>query len=120
MRKKHKAGSLNPVLESLAAKYGVNEAAVLLRWCQQKGVVAVTAAGSRERMVRYLGCLNVELSEDEVLKITEVGATKYFRGNNGCTCMVIARNRSSEPESIAREPHNSQESIPYCSRALYH
>jgi len=80
--RKASPGPLDPVLQKFSEKYGVSQEAVLLRWVIQKGVVAVTTSGKKERLQIYLGILNFELTDDEVEDITKAGKTKHFRANN--------------------------------------
>lgn len=79
---KAKPGPLDPVFEKLMQKYKVGEEAVALRWCIQMGVAAVTTTGRKERLKTYLGCLDFELSKEEVEEISRVGRTKHFRVYN--------------------------------------
>jgi diketogulonate reductase-like aldo/keto reductase len=79
---KAKPDPLDPFFDRLMKKYKVGEEAVALRWCIQMGVVAVTTTGKKERLEKYLGCLDFELSEEEVDEIIRVGRTKHYRVYN--------------------------------------
>lgn len=79
---KAKPGPADDVLQGLASKYGVSEAAVALRWCIDQGVVAVTTTGKESRLKDYLTAVDFQLTPDEVRSISEAGSKKHFRANN--------------------------------------
>lgn len=68
-------GAVDPVVEGLAAKYGVSTSHILLRYTNQKGIVAITTSSKRERMDDYLSVLNspVELTAEEIAAIDAAG-----------------------------------------------
>lgn len=75
-------GPADAVMSKLAAKYGVSEEAVALRWCMQQGIVAVTTSSKESRLRDYLGSTTFELSKKEVEEICREGRKKHFRANN--------------------------------------
>lgn len=66
-------GPLDETLERLAKAKGVSAGLVLLRWCIEQNVVAITTSQKESRMKEYLGVLELELSDEEVLEITDAG-----------------------------------------------
>ncbi|KAL8286457.1 hypothetical protein RQP46_004474 [Phenoliferia psychrophenolica] len=82
-------GPLKPILQRIANRLGVDEAAVLLLWTKATGVGIITASGNEERIkgfarVQELCKLEVgeegTLSRTEVEQISEVGRMFHFRG----------------------------------------
>ena len=69
------------VLTELSKKYGASEEAILLRWCVDQDVVAVTTSHKEERLKDYLGVTKFSLTPEEVETITKTGLEKHFRGN---------------------------------------
>ena len=55
-----------PTLAALAAKYGVSEAQVLVRWSLQKGHVPLPKSATASRIAANAHVYGFELSEDEV------------------------------------------------------
>ena len=77
---KAKGGPIDDLLARLAKKYFVNEGEILLRWCLDQGVVAVTTSSKEQRMSDYLRSAAFNLTPKEVSDISEAGAQKHFRG----------------------------------------
>lgn len=76
-------GPLREPLARIAKAHGVTEAVVLIHWIIRNGVVAVTTTTKPERLDEYAQALKIELTEDEVREITDVGATYHFRTSWG-------------------------------------
>lgn len=76
---KAKEGPLIPLLEELTAKYKVSETQILLKWAQSFGVVTVTTTSKVERMKDILGVFDLELSKEDLQRITDVGNSWFFR-----------------------------------------
>ncbi|KAJ5317295.1 hypothetical protein PENANT_c034G09980 [Penicillium antarcticum] len=74
-----KGGPLDPLLTSLAIKYAVSEAEVLLRWTIDRGCIAITTSGKESRMSSYLRTLTFKLTPQEVEEISKVGEQKHYR-----------------------------------------
>ncbi|KAJ6035132.1 hypothetical protein N7499_002350 [Penicillium canescens] len=74
-----KGGPLDPLLTSLATKYAVSEAEVLLRWTIDRGCVAITTSGKESRMSSYLRTLTFKLTPQEVEEISKIGEQKHYR-----------------------------------------
>ncbi|CAG8136654.1 unnamed protein product [Penicillium olsonii] len=74
-----KGGPLDPLLSSLATKYGVDESEVLLRWNLDRGCIAITTSGKETRMSSYLRSLTFKLTPQEVEEISKVGGSYHFR-----------------------------------------
>jgi len=72
-------GPLPPVLDEIAAKYKVTTAQVLLRWNFQLGFAFVSSSSNEERMKEQLTLGGFKLSEEDVKRITEVGAGHHQR-----------------------------------------
>ncbi|KAJ1324963.1 2,5-diketo-D-gluconate reductase A [Microdochium nivale] len=69
-----------PLLPGLTRKYGVNEADVLLRWCIDQGIVAITTTSNEVRASSYI--CNVpafKLTPREVESIAEKGGEVFHR-----------------------------------------
>lgn len=68
------------LLPALARKYGVNEADVLLRWCIDQGVVAITTSSNETRISSYICNIpNIKLTPKEVQDIAEKGGETFYR-----------------------------------------
>ena len=77
---KCRGGPVDAVYADLAAKYGVGEAEVALRWCLDQGVVVLTTSGSEERLRGYLRKLpGFKLTPKEVERVSEAGRRRHFR-----------------------------------------
>jgi diketogulonate reductase-like aldo/keto reductase len=76
---RHKGGPLKPVLEKIAKAHSVDEAAVLLRWTIQFGVVAVTSSKNEDRIKGFKGVYDFELSEAEMKEIETEGRKVHYR-----------------------------------------
>ncbi len=77
---KAKPGPCDPILGQLAEKYYVSEAEILLRWCIDQGIVAITTSGKEERLSDYLRAMTFSMTPREVSEVTEAGLKKHFRG----------------------------------------
>lgn len=75
-------GPVDAVMGGLAAKYGVSEEAVALRWCMQQRIVAVTTSSKESRLRDYLGSTTFDLTNEEVEQISREGDKKHFRANH--------------------------------------
>jgi len=73
-------GPVDDILASLAKKYAVNPGEVLLRWCVDQDVVAVTTSGKEQRLSDYLRAMTFKLTPKEIERINEAGQGKKFRG----------------------------------------
>ncbi|PGG97106.1 hypothetical protein AJ79_09334 [Helicocarpus griseus UAMH5409] len=74
-----KGGPLDDILTSLAKKYAVNEAEVLLRWSIDRGAVTLTTSSKRPRLVEYTRALQFKLTPAEIGEISRLGDQKHFR-----------------------------------------
>lgn len=74
-----KDGPLTDYLERLAKKYYVTPNEILLRWCMDQDVVAITTTSKEQRMSDYLRALTFKLTPKEVEEITNVGNTFHYR-----------------------------------------
>ncbi|EFW98412.1 aldo-keto reductase family 1 member c13 [Grosmannia clavigera kw1407] len=73
-------GPLDPTYAQLAAKYGVSDSAVALRWAIDRGIVAITTSSSEKRLQSYLTDLaSFQLTVAEVDAISNIGHEKHFR-----------------------------------------
>jgi 2,5-diketo-D-gluconate reductase A len=59
----------NPLLRSLADKYGKTVAQIILRWLTQRGVVAIPKSVRRERIEENFNVFDVELSSEDMTGI---------------------------------------------------
>ena len=76
---KAKGGPLDPVLDALARKYAVGPGEILLRFCIDQGIVAVTTSGKEQRLSDMLRAMTFRLSPKEVAEIARVGDSHHFR-----------------------------------------
>lgn len=72
-------GPLDETYKTLAAKYGVSEAEIALRWCIDQDVVTLTTSNKEHRLKAYLGVAHFKLTPDEVQTISDIGKQKHFR-----------------------------------------
>lgn len=70
---------LAPTLGALAAKYGVGEATVLIRWQLDQGVVVLNTSKKAERLGEFFAALDLRLSEEDCQEITRVGQETHLR-----------------------------------------
>lgn len=72
-------GPLTPLLNDLAKKYAVHPAEILLRWCIDQNVVAITTSGKEQRLSDYLRAMTFQLTPKEVEEISSVGNEHHYR-----------------------------------------
>lgn len=74
----------NPVLTTLAEKYGKSVGQVVLRWLVQRRIVALAKTVKRERMEENLNVFDFVLSEEDTaaLATLETGASSFFSHQN--------------------------------------
>lgn len=72
-------GPLDGLLAGLAKKYAVSEAEVLLRWCVDQDVAALTTTAKEQRMSDYLRVAAFKMTPREVEEVAELGRKKDFR-----------------------------------------
>lgn len=72
-------GPLTDHLDQLARKYYVNPAEILLRWCLDQDIVAITTTSKEQRMSDYLRALTFKLTPKELQEISTVGSTYHYR-----------------------------------------
>lgn len=75
-----KPGPCDAMLAQLAKKYYVSEGEILLRWCIDQGIVAVTTSTKEDRMSDYLRATTFSMTPREVKELAEVGLEKHYRG----------------------------------------
>ncbi|XWW98649.1 hypothetical protein V2A60_006650 [Cordyceps javanica] len=75
-----RGGPVDARWAELAAKYGVGEAEVGLRWCVDQGIVTLTTSSNAERMRRVVSLVpQFKLTPKEVEDVAELGKQKHFR-----------------------------------------
>ncbi|KAL9106355.1 MAG: hypothetical protein Q9227_008624 [Pyrenula ochraceoflavens] len=74
-----KGGPLDQYLEGLAKKYAVEPAEILLRWCLDQDVIAITTSSKEQRLSDYLRCLTFKLTPRELEEISKIGSEKHYR-----------------------------------------
>lgn len=79
---KGRPGPTDAVVARLAERYGISEEAVLLRWCVDQGIVAITTTSKESRLRDYMGITEFKLADGEVAEIGAEGAKKHLRCNN--------------------------------------
>ncbi|KAJ5231960.1 hypothetical protein N7468_004916 [Penicillium chermesinum] len=72
-------GPLDPLLSTLAAKYGVSESEILQRWAIDRGVVVITTSSKESRLAGYLRVFAFKLTPHEVEEISRLGQQKHYR-----------------------------------------
>jgi len=73
-------GPIDDFIAALAKKYAVNPGEILLRWCVDQDVIAITTSSKEQRMSDYLRSMTFKLTPKEIAEINELGAKKHFRG----------------------------------------
>jgi len=74
------SGPLLPVLKEIGQRLGATEVQVLMKWLEEKEVVAVTTTSKEQRLQEYLGAYTLpSLSEEDVRAIDEAGAKLHSR-----------------------------------------
>ncbi|KFY99485.1 hypothetical protein V500_01363 [Pseudogymnoascus sp. VKM F-4518 (FW-2643)] len=74
-------GPMDRYYSNLAAKYGVTEAEVALRWVVDQGMVVLTTSSKEDRLKGYLANIGRwKLTPREVDNIKEIGREKHYRG----------------------------------------
>ena len=76
---KVKDGPLDPILEQLAKKYGVNPGEILLRWCLDQDVIPITTSSKEQRMSDSLRVFTFNLTPKEITQISETGNQHHYR-----------------------------------------
>lgn len=76
---KGKGGPLDPLLETLAKKYGVEPSAILLNWYNQQNVIAITTTRDPARLAQYQKAVTFKLTPAEIEEIMQVGLSHHFR-----------------------------------------
>jgi 2,5-diketo-D-gluconate reductase A len=62
----------NPILTEIASQYGKSVAQVVLRWNTQRGVMIIPKSVHQNRMKENLDIWDFELSQNDMVKITEL------------------------------------------------
>jgi len=73
-------GPIDDYVAGLAKKYAVTSAEILLRWCVDQDVVAITTSSKEQRLSDYLRAMTFKLTPKEVKEINELGEGKHYRG----------------------------------------
>lgn len=70
----------NEVLQSIGGKHGKSTAQVVLRWLNQRGIVAIPKSVRKERMAENFAIFDFELDLDDVTKIASLDekASAFF------------------------------------------
>lgn len=70
----------NPLLTGIGEKYNKSIAQVVLRWCVQRGVVAIPKSVRKERMEENFDIFNFALSAEdmEAMKTLDTNASSFF------------------------------------------
>ena len=76
---KAKPGPCDDILASLAKKYFVSEGEICLRWCLDKGIIAITTSDKEERLSDYLRATTFSMTPKEVEDLSQAGQAKHFR-----------------------------------------
>ena len=60
-------------VKQIAAAHECTPAQVLLCWAMQRGYGVLTTSSKQDRMLEYLGALEIELTPEEIRSITDAG-----------------------------------------------
>ena len=60
-------------MQQIATAHKCTPAQVLLCWAMQRGYGVLTTSSKQDRMLEYLGALDIELTSEEIHSITEAG-----------------------------------------------
>ncbi|KAL6815051.1 NADP-dependent oxidoreductase domain-containing protein [Trichoderma sp. SZMC 28015] len=74
-------GPLREPLYRIANAHNTTEAAVLIHWIIQSGVVAVTTTKDPGRLDEYAQALKIKLTKEELEEIKYIGLTYHFRAS---------------------------------------
>ncbi|KAF3764296.1 Aldo/keto reductase [Cryphonectria parasitica EP155] len=74
-----KGNHLDAKLAELAAKYGVSEATVLIRWQLDLGAIVLNTTKKPERMHEFFSALDLQLSAEDREEITRIGQSHHIR-----------------------------------------
>ncbi|OJJ50668.1 hypothetical protein ASPZODRAFT_54904 [Penicilliopsis zonata CBS 506.65] len=77
--RKATGGPVDGYIATLAAKYGVTEDNILLRWQMDKGIALVTTSSKPSRLEGYLQTTEFTLAPEESAEIDRLGAQHHFR-----------------------------------------
>lgn len=77
---KAQGGPIDSYTEALAKKYAVTSGEILLRWCIDQDVVAITTSGKEQRLSDYLRAMTFKLTPKEIEELNNLGKKKNFRG----------------------------------------
>lgn len=72
-------GAIDEYVAALAKKYAVLPAEILLRWCVDQDVVAVTTSSKEQRLSDYLRAMTFKLTPKEIEELNRLGNEKPFR-----------------------------------------
>jgi diketogulonate reductase-like aldo/keto reductase len=73
------SGPLTEILLQLVKKYRKTREQILLRWCIENGVVAITRSSKQQRIEEAVGAAAFELEPEDVAKISAKGRELDFR-----------------------------------------
>ncbi|KAF2156181.1 Aldo/keto reductase [Myriangium duriaei CBS 260.36] len=73
-------GPIDEYVAALCKKYAVNPSEILLRWCVDQDVVAITTSSKEQRLSDYLRAMTFKLTPKEIEEINELGKKKNYRG----------------------------------------
>lgn len=77
---KASGGPIDGYLAALEKKHAVNGSEILLRWCIDQDVVAITTSGKEQRLSDYLRCCTFKMTPKEIEELKKLGEEKHFRG----------------------------------------
>lgn len=72
-------GPLDQPLAGIAAKHGLTENAVLIKWQIDRKILPVTTTTNPNRLSEYMAALDLKLTDDEMEEITQIGLSHHFR-----------------------------------------
>lgn len=72
-------GPVDGYLAALSKKYAVNPSEIMLRYCVDQDIAAITTSSSEQRLSDYLRAMTFKLTPKEILEISRLGQEKHFR-----------------------------------------
>lgn len=77
---KAQPGPVDDIYADLAAKYGVGENDIAIKWCIDQGLAVITTSSNPDRLNGFRNNLaKFTLESEEIQRISELGRKKHFR-----------------------------------------
>lgn len=81
---KARPGPVDAIYAELAAKYGVGENDIAVKWCVDQGIAVITTSSNPERLNGFRDSVaKFTLAPEEIQRISELGQEKHYRAVYG-------------------------------------